>query len=332
MNATSTGSRALAQRTSVAVAARDAFDPRQVGLLEALAPGAPSPVFNQFLEACVRYELDPFMGQIWLAQMGGRDGSGGGWVVMVGRDGLLTVANRSRDDDGVKDFEGIEGDVVYSNDKFSKRNMKNGPQVTHEVTNVADRGEMVGAWALCHRRGRKSSYFFAQYKQYLPRSQAKRDKSPWAQYDDAMILKCAQSVALRLAFSITGLVVAEEVIERITPGTTTDRGEGVAGQLDWGEDELVKARLVSLFAKVNEMEPGKWLPRKIELALRGKGDAERVRLADELEEWITERGGEVPTILDPVLEGEDITEGEFEPVDNGDERDDLDDGSGMQVD
>lgn len=333
------GEKALVrQQASVAVAARDAFDPRQVGLLAALAPGAPQPVFNQFLEACVRYELDPFMGQIWLARMAGQDGATGGWVVMVGRDGLLAVANRSRDDAGEKDFLGIDGDVVYSNDTFKKRNTPEGPQVEHEVTNVADRGEMVGAWAICSRRGRTPTYFFASYKQYLPKSEAKQKKSPWAQYDDAMILKCAQSVATRLSFSITGLVVAEEVIERIQPGTTTESGESVAGRIDWGQDEQLKARLATLFAKVNEMQPGKWLPRKVELALQGKNDAERNQLADELESWITERGGEVPVIFDagppPTTEvdGVEVEEADFTPLDGDERGDEFGDEPGLRVD
>lgn len=305
-------------RVPVGTVARDSFDARQVGLLQDLAKGAPPQVFNQFLELSARYELDPFMGQIWLAQMGGQNGANGGWVVMVGRDGLLAMANRA------PDFKGLRSGVVYSADVFKKWededtnetkvkhesrwvNAKDddGKPVRAEGTAVKTRGKILGAWALVYREGRMPTYWFAEYDQYLPKSEAKREKSPWSQYDDAMIAKCAQSTALRMAFSISGLVVAEEVSTRIiSAGVQT---LGTPQEIDWGGDGQLAARLMVLFDKCNEMESGSWLPAKIRVTLRDKSDDQRLILAQELEDWIVGHGGEVPeTPL--VEEGEVVSD------------------------
>lgn len=292
-------------RVSVGTVARDSYDPRQVGLLKDLAKGAPPPVFEQFLELSARYELDPFMGQIWLAQMSGQNGANGGWVVMVGRDGLLAMANRS------PDFMGLRSGVVYSADVFKKWEDEetnetkikhesrwqiakddNGTTIRAEGAPLKTRGKILGAWALVYRHGRMPTYWFAEYDQYLPKSEAKREKGPWSQYDDAMIAKCAQSTALRLSFSISGLVVAEEVSTRVIQAGV--QAIGTPQEIDWGGDGEIAARLMVLFDKCNEIETGAWLPAKIRVTLRGKNDEQRLLLVQELEAWIVEHGHEVP--------------------------------------
>lgn len=307
---------------SVGTVARDAYDPRQVGLLEDLCKGAPAPVFNQFLELSIRYGLDPFMGQIWLAKMQGENAAQGGWVVMVGRDGLLAYANRQGD------FLGLRSGVVYAADDFEawEDEETEQPKVIHKrhwvVAKDKDgkvktdddgvpikvRGKLLGAWAIAQRQGRIPSYWFAEYAQYLPKSASKREKGPWSQYDDGMIAKCAHSTALRLLYSVTGLVVAEEVSEKIVQQHRLKDGEGEA---EWGDDAELGARLRALFAAANEIEQGRWLPKKIAVTLRGKTDDEREGIAAELAAWITSHGGDLPAPIvaepDEVVDEADFT-------------------------
>jgi hypothetical protein len=315
---------------SITQPARAAYDPRQVGLLKALSGGAPEPVFNQFLELSVLLDLNPFLGEIWLARMSGRDGEQGGYTVMVGRDGLLKNANRQGD------FGGMRSAVVYSADEFDvwddeETGHTKVKHVRHWVDAKDEQGEpildsgvprktrgmLLGSWALVAREGKPPTYFFAEYAQYLPRSQAKRDKTPWSQFDDAMILKCSQSTALRMGYSVTGVVSADEVpFQTSQPGVG---GEPVAGDVEWGDDAYLQQRLAALFAKANEIEPGEWLPKKIEVALQGKTDEQREALAEKIEGWIRERGGEVPVV--PVPEEEHVEDADFEVIDtSGDHR------------
>jgi hypothetical protein len=94
-------------------AAYKKFDQGRIDLLQKTVGGtAPLPTFYAFLELSARYDLDPLTGQIWLAQMPGRNGAAGRYAILVGRDGYLAVADR---DPG---FIDVDADVVYSKDEF----------------------------------------------------------------------------------------------------------------------------------------------------------------------------------------------------------------------
>lgn len=62
---------------------------------------------------------------------------------------------------------------------------------------------------------------------------------------------------------------------------------------DYGDDPELAAWLLMLFAATNHTEPGRWLPKKIELALKGKTQEQREELAAELVAWL-EGAGVIP--------------------------------------
>lgn len=83
---------------------------------------------------------------------------------------------------------------------------------------------------------------------------------------------------------------------------------------DYGTDPLLAGWLLALFASANELEEGVWLPKKIQMALKGKTQDEREVLATQVAQWIEERGGMVPPR--PEEEAEDA---EFEIIDTAEE-------------
>ena len=81
------------------------------------------------------------------------------------------------------------------------------------------------------RNGRLPVYYFAPWQEHM----RDPDKSAWS-YKSAMILKAAQSMALRLGYSITGLVPADELAVGL-PGTPEEIVEAPP-ERPWADDDL----------------------------------------------------------------------------------------------
>ena len=165
------------------------WDAKQVDIIKkTVAVGASDEELNMFLSLAATYNLNPFLKEIWCIKMGGRV------VITTSRDGYLRIANRD------PHFRGLVSDAVYSGDKFTKT--KDG--VEHSYS--ANRGQIIGAYALVYRDDRDYPiYFFAPFRDYNKKG------STWEQYPHAMIIKVAESMALKRAFAISGLSSQEEV-------------------------------------------------------------------------------------------------------------------------
>lgn len=277
--------------------ARFAFDNEQLALMKrTVARGADDNAFLLFLELVGRYKLDPFAKQVYLAKMPGKDGEPPIWTTIVARDGLLAIANR------YDDFEGMEGDVIYETDLISRT--PEGFQHTYEAIAAGERlkGNIVGAWCRVSRRGRKDTFFLAKFVSY------KTNNKTWTKYPDAMILKVAESMALRKAFSITGLVPEDEVgayYDDRFGGVVEQNGGPVEQEPDWGPDADMAARLQAAFQEANRIRPGAFLPQKIRLTLAGADQAKRTAVLQQVEDFVVQNGGSIP------IEGE----ADEEPVD-----------------
>lgn len=146
--------------------------------------------FEMFMSLAKRYNLDPFQKEIFFWKYGNKP------TIMTSRDGYLKIANEH------PKFDGYISDVVYENDKFKK--LPDGT-VEHEYT-VKNRGRIVGAYCLVYRKDRRIPvYVFAPYSDY------KKGSDVWKKYPHAMILKCSESMSLKRAFSVSGLVSREEM-------------------------------------------------------------------------------------------------------------------------
>lgn len=286
---------ALSTDRAITSPARALFAPDQVGAIRrTVAKDCDDNEFVMFLELAARYGLDPFARQIWAAKMGGQNGP---VTIFVGRDGLLSIAERH------EDYEGMEGDVVREGDTLERTAagvvhtyVRSYAKPTGESPPRPAERRIVGAWARVHRRGRRPTFFYAPISEYKPTGR-RLEVSPWSRQESAMILKCAESMALRKAFSVSGLVPEEE--------TRANRVDltAVGDEPDWGEGALGEW-LEALAAEANRVDPGSHRPARMAMLLRGATDFEREALATSLSEFVAERGGEVPARPEP--EGEPL--------------------------
>ncbi|MBR1602545.1 MAG: phage recombination protein Bet [Synergistaceae bacterium] len=155
-----------------------------------VAKDATDDELRMFLHLANSYGLDPFARDIWFI----KDGSARP-IIMTSRDGYLKIANRSAD------FDGLEADVVYEGDLFKKTSAG----VEH-VYSTKGRGAIVGAYAAVYKKGKSRPVYV-----YAPIADYRRNSPTWRQFPHAMILKVAEAQALKRAFSISGIVTAEEL-------------------------------------------------------------------------------------------------------------------------
>ena len=303
-------SQELAHRaTPIGELARKHYAREQIELIkQTVAEGATDAELDLFLELAARYELDPFAGHIWCARMQGRNGERGRMAVLIGRDGMLVHARRHRD------FAGLMGNVVHEGDDFQVIDTGDEVKVIHKIAHPKERGELLGAWAIARRENQPPYYFFANLDEYKG-----SDKTPWGKQRSAMILKCAQSTALRFAFSITGLVGAEEVSSQLAdPSKAIADAEAATGEIEWGDNEELAIRLADLFAAANATVEHAYRPRKMQAMLAGKTEGERRQIVLDLERFIEQNGGTVPEPqpLDNTRdEPEKVEEADWQPLD-----------------
>lgn len=153
-----------------------------------VAKGATDSELQMFIHICQTYGLDPFLKEIYY--------SSEMHTIMSSRDGYLKVAQRD------PDYMGMKSAVVCSNDVFEMDAVSD--TITHTFK-ATERGDIVGAWAKVMHRNRDPVI------QYVPFSEYNQKKSTWNKYPSAMILKCAEALALKRQFGISGLVTQEEM-------------------------------------------------------------------------------------------------------------------------
>jgi phage recombination protein Bet len=147
-----------------------------------------------FYHTCKTYDLDPFNKEIYLVELGGK------LTTITSRDGYLKIANRN------PMFNGMESDCVYEGDLLVRRE-DSSICITYSEHHITfDRTKLMGAFANVYRKDRsKSSTIFVSLKDH------QKNNKVWDQYANAMILKVAESYALKRAFALSGLVTNEEL-------------------------------------------------------------------------------------------------------------------------
>lgn len=172
-----------------------------------------------FLGLGRRYDLDPFAKEIWCVvpmkdghRKTDNDGQLAAPMIMAGRDGFLKIANRH------EAYEGMASGVVYNGEDFhlTQTDDPGGPvQFLHRVdyaTRAQKGGKPIIAYAIVYRSDRSIPMVeVASWDQYGRKNAEGSAYTSWAKYPDAMLVKVAESIALRKAFSITGVSSAEEV-------------------------------------------------------------------------------------------------------------------------
>lgn len=197
----------------------DMWTPEQVDLLRrTVAPGASDDEAALFLRVAQSLDLNPFLKEVWCVKQLDQDGNpkrnrkGEEYPaqIMVGRDGFLTIAERSGQ------FNGLVSGVVKAGDRFEF-----GLQQPVHVLGE-ERGKIMGAYAYVYRKDRDYPMrIFAEWSEHgapITRdSEGKRINlwSPWSKTPSLMIKKVAESNALKLAFRVSGVVAADSPEEEI---------------------------------------------------------------------------------------------------------------------
>jgi phage recombination protein Bet len=175
------------------------FTPEQLQLMKnTVAKGATDDEFMLLLHLAKTYGLDPFAKEIWCIKYlrPGQNPADVVATIFSSRDGYLKIASRD------KQMDGMISDAVCSGDSLEK--LTDGT-VLHTYGNP--RGEVIGAYALVFRKDRsRPAYFYAPFSEY-----GAGNNPTWKKYPSAMIIKVAEAMALKRAFSISGLVTQEEI-------------------------------------------------------------------------------------------------------------------------
>lgn len=211
-------SNTLAKVTTTA-GVSELWTPEQIELLKRqIAPAdATDDEIAVFLMQAKKWKLDPFSREIWLI----RRKSGEIAKPEISRDGLLAIAERSGQ------FDGLVSGVVKDGDRF----IYGITAPDHEFGE--ERGRLRGAYAYAFRKDKKyPSRYFAEWGEHgAPMTRDKDGQlinqwSPWSKFPSLMILKSAERNALNRAFRPTGLLIEGDPDEEDSwdieqPATTT---------------------------------------------------------------------------------------------------------------
>lgn len=280
------------QHHSIAKRARGDFDSGQMALIQqTVAKDCNAAELAMFLELCARYELDPFSKQIWAMKIKGTV------VVVVSRDGLLALANRHTPAQGFSgpgEFLGCESDIVREHDHFRRfRDPALGTIIEHEyrdeqgkpTADQAKRGKILGAWALVHRRGHFPTYYFGEWATY------NTGQNVWRSHPEAMMQKVPETMALRKAFSISGVIGESEVQRQVLTETAAGSAE-----VEWPEDAELKRNLEVRFEELG------YRRAKIRTLINGcTGDDDYLSLIARLDGELHARAASAP-----VVDGEPV--------------------------
>ena len=135
------------------------------------------PEFKLLMYLSKTYGLDPLLKQIWAVKRNDNEPA----LIFAGRDGFLAVAHRSGH------FDGMQSGVNYEIDKDGKKVIES-------------------AWCKVWRNDMTHPF-----ETQVPFGEYNTGFRVWKSHPSAMILKVAESVCLRKAFSIDGIYAPEEI-------------------------------------------------------------------------------------------------------------------------
>jgi recombinational DNA repair protein RecT len=183
-------------------AVRNMLPPEMKDLPEAVQLAA----LIEFFSLAQRYDLDPAAGQVF----GWWDPNAGQFVTMVGRDGLLRIADRD------PDILGVTCDVVREGDKFLRRQAGDRVEIEHESNPFKGSGKIVGAWALVRRERGPDVFEAARVEQFSHLG----NKKNWKQNGGIMVQTRCISAGLRKATPLVANIYVMEDFDLVERGPT----------------------------------------------------------------------------------------------------------------
>jgi phage recombination protein Bet len=206
--------------TNGAGMALNAYSPEKLAVIKnTVAKGATNDELEMFLTLAGRYNLDPFLKEIWFIkrakkqkkwnnngreywdyprlQNGEIDYTNAETVIMTSRDGYLKAARQERD------FIGLRASEIKEGDNFSYDPVTQ--EIQHKIT--GKRGAVTGAWAIAKAEGREDVVIYVDFDEY----KAGTGNAVFDKYPSAMIKKIAEVLALKRQFGLNGLLTKEEM-------------------------------------------------------------------------------------------------------------------------
>lgn len=179
----------MAKQTAVATTQQNTavmgFQQTEIDIIKnSVAKGTTDAELKYFLAVAASTKLNPFAKEIWCYK------SGNDMLIFAGRDGFLANAQRK------PDFKGIRSSYVCEGDKF-KMNMVSG-HIDHEFTQ-ANRGKIVGAYAIVKRDGMDAFIAWADFAEF------NKGYNAWKSNPGSMIKKVAEAHALKQAYALNGV-------------------------------------------------------------------------------------------------------------------------------
>lgn len=228
------------------IAEETGYSNAQVSVIKnTVAKGTTNVELAYFLMVCKSHGLNPFHKEIWCYK-----DSRNNLLVFAGRDGFLKKAQES------DRWNGMISAVVFEKDEF-QMDVPNA-NVTH-IIKAEGRGKVLGAYAIIKPKGVDlPTVVYVDIKDY------DKGYSVWKTNKPAMIIKVAETHALKKAFGIAGLQSeydftlegdhvkpVSEVVEVTDETEMLDRlAEGF--EMYQGEDKLELQRMVSEKLKAGE--------------------------------------------------------------------------------
>lgn len=167
----------MAVREASGTISRSYSDDELLLMRNVVAKNCSEPEFKMLMYIANKYGLDPLTKQIWAIKRNDRDPA----LIFAGRDGFLAIAHRSGQ------FDGMQSGVTYEVNKEGKK-------------------VPISAWCKVWRRDMTHAF-----ETEVPFDEYNTGFSVWKSHPSAMILKVAESVCLRKAFSIDGIYSPEEI-------------------------------------------------------------------------------------------------------------------------
>ena len=159
-----------------------------------VAKGITTTELAYFMNVVKSSGLDPFLKQIWCYKDHKNN-----LIILAGRDGFLTIAQRN------PSWNGMVSSEVCVNDTFDV-DVVNGI-ITHKP-NFKDRGAIIGGYCYIKPKGVEIATF-----EWVDIVIYDKEKYIWSSHKAEMIKKVAEIHALKKAFGINGLYSEDDIIE-----------------------------------------------------------------------------------------------------------------------
>lgn len=160
-----------------------------------------------FLSVANKYNLDPFLGQVYFVKFKGKP------TVMTGRDGYRKIAKSK------PTFKKCQSMAVYENDEFEMEMVFGDVKNIHHKFSHKERGRVIGAYAVLTTIDGDSICSWADIREYDTKQNA------WGKYKSAMIKKVAETEVYKNFADISGIQAEEAMPARFNKEDNTSIDE-----------------------------------------------------------------------------------------------------------